>query len=266
MSRIKNRIVEIRIGLAGQKGMAWRDPLFVEFHVEKTTGRSPNKAEVKLYNLSPNSLRQIEQPDQILQILAGQEIPSQIFYGDIPRRGVEHKPTGTDLVTTIKAADGRRIFRDSTFSGSYPPGISRDAILKDIISSGNIPISYQTDLPSKSYPSGWAYAGTWRDALTEILDSDASWSIQHGALQILKINEAPGNALLITSNTGMIGSPNRTDKGVNVKTLLTPALRSGGPIKIESQFLTGDYKITKLVHEGNSRGLIWESQIVGRPI
>jgi hypothetical protein len=79
----------------------------------------------------------------------------------------------------------------------------------------------------------------------------------------------------------MIGSPERTDIGVTVKNLLLPELKLARRIKIES--LTekinignlnfrevppirneGVYRIDKLVHEGDTRGNIWQTTITGR--
>lgn len=79
----------------------------------------------------------------------------------------------------------------------------------------------------------------------------------------------------------MIGSPERTDVGVNVKNLLLPNLRLGRRIKIESisEALNvgnlffrkvppvknqGIYRIDKLIHEGDNRDNTWQTQIFGR--
>lgn len=79
----------------------------------------------------------------------------------------------------------------------------------------------------------------------------------------------------------MIGSPERTDVGVNVKNLLLPELRLGRRIKIESitESLNvgnlffrkvpevknqGVYRIDKLIHNGDTHDNTWETQIFGR--
>jgi hypothetical protein len=79
----------------------------------------------------------------------------------------------------------------------------------------------------------------------------------------------------------MIGSPERSDVGVNVKNLLLPDLKLGRKIKIESvsEKLNignayfrkappirnqGIYRIDKLIHNGDTHSNTWETQINGR--
>lgn len=267
MTTLPQRIVKISVGPAGGQGRQWQNPLFIEFDVIRTTGRNPNKASVNIYNLTSDSRQWLEQPNQVLQILAGEGTPGQIFLGDIEKRGVTTKIQNEDTVITIKAADGRRKWRDSVFSKSYPPNISRDVVLNDVIAAIGLPTGYIATLPAMQFAGGYASSGWARDILTDILYPDAEWSIQDGSLQIILTGQGlPGNAVVINAQTGMIGSPTRTDKGVNVTTTLTRQIAPGGPVRIESRLFTGDLKVTKVQHKGNSKGLVWQTQVTGVPI
>lgn len=267
MTALPERIVKVSVGPAAGVGRSWQNPLFIEFDVIRTTGRNPNKANVNIYNLSDESRQWLEQPNQVVQILAGETIPGQIFLGDIARRGVTTKIAKEDKIIGIKAADGRRKWRDSIFSQSYPPNISRDVILKDVIAAIGLPTGYVATLPAKQFAGGYAAVGWARDILTDILGTDATWSIQDGAIQIvLTGQQLPGNAVVINAQTGMIGSPERTDKGVNVTTILTRQIAPGGGVRIESKIFTGDLKVAKAHHKGNSHGKVWQTQVTGVPI
>lgn len=265
MTAIPERILKVRVGPAGGEGREWTAPLYIEADIERTIGRHPNKATIKLYNLSDESVRWCEQSGQVCQVLAGEELASQAFYGDITARNVITTWAGPTRVTTIRAADGRRVFRDQQFSASYPPATSRDQVLNDLIQAATVPLGFRAELDLVLYANGWAWAGRWRDAMTEILKPDAAWDIQDGALRIMRVGELePGNALVINASTGMIGSPQRTNKGINLETKLVPALRPGVPIRVESREITGEYLVTKLNHKANSKGLVWKTVIAAR--
>ena len=79
----------------------------------------------------------------------------------------------------------------------------------------------------------------------------------------------------------MIGSPERSDVGINVKNLLLPGLKLGRRFEIKSisekinagnLFFRkvpaikngGVYRIDKLVHVGDTHDNMWETRINGR--
>jgi hypothetical protein len=260
MTTIPDRIVEVRIGQSGGAGFSWAGPLFITFDVEPHAGRTPSKGTVVLNNLNNDSVAYIESPNQVIQLLAGETVPNLLFQGDIHPRDSGTKWNGPTRVTTIKAADGRRIFRDTNFTGSYPPNTERDTILPDVIAAMGVKSGYIVTLPPKQYPAGWVWAGRGARALDDLLGPDATWSIQNGALQILLTGEPlPGNAVVISAATGMIGSPERTKNGANFRHRLDPRIRPGGPVRIESREFTGDCRVTKARHLGDSWGQRWET-------
>ena len=267
MTQLGERIVEIRVGPSGSPGRSWKNPAYIEFEIERTAGRSPNKATARIYNLSDQSRQWLEQSDQQLQILAGERIPGQLFFGDIARRGVTTKIQNENTIHEIKAADGRRRWRDSIFSKAYPPNIARSTILRDVLAASGLPSGYIAELPPRQYPNGYAITEWVRDVLDDLLIPDAEWSIQDGAIQITLIGQKlPGNTVVIKASTGMIGSPERTDKGINVKTILTREIIPSKGVRVESRVFTGDLRVTKVNHRGNSEGQQWETQVVGVPI
>ena len=59
----------------------------------------------------------------------------------------------------------------------------------------------------------------------------------------------------------MIGSPKKDKDGVTVSCCLNALLRIYDPIRIESEFLTGDFKILLLKHSGDTNGNEWSTEI-----
>ncbi len=261
MSRIPQRIVETRIGLPGAPGLAFRD-LFQDVTIKRGNGGTPNKATISISNISQGTLALLELPGQVVQVLAGLDIPTPIFTGDIGSRGLISKITGPDRVTRIEAADGKRVYRRARFSRSYPANTTRDVILPDLLASFALPVGPVPPLPPVSYPAGYAFGGTSRSALTELLDGDAIWSIQDGAIHLaLNGQPAPGNALLITPATGMRGTPERTKRGLKVSIPLANQARINQPVVVQSAEVTGEYRAVSVEHRFDNRAGPWDTNL-----
>lgn len=263
---IPERIIEVRIGPPGGQGRLFRSPFHIEAEIELTSGRKPNKATVKLYNISKDSVAYVGQTGNVVQVSAGVGVVAQIFHGDVTTRLVSTVEKDGNRVTTIKAGDGQRRWREADVSLSYPPGIERGVVLGEVLAGMSLPTGYVAQLPAKTYANGWAFVGRARDALDDLLDGQASWSIQDGAVQILLDGErVPGNALVVSAATGLIGSPERADKGVKFSFGLNSMLRPGRGVLVQSKWYQGELKLTK-VHHKASVTEHWQSDCMGVPI
>ncbi len=261
MSRIPQRIVEVRIGLPGAVALAFRD-LFIDATIKRGNGGTPNKATINISNISQGTLALLEQPGLVVQVLAGLDIPTPIFTGDIGSRGMISKITGPVRVTRIEAADGRRIYKRARFSRSYPAQTTRDVILPDLLASFAIPVGPLPPLPPVSYPAGYAFGGNARAALTELLDGDAIWSIQDGAMHLALAGQPmPGNALLITPATGMRGTPERTKRGLKVSIPVANQARINQPVVVQSAEVTGEYRAVSVEHRFDNRAGPWDTNL-----
>jgi len=265
---IPDRIAEIRVGLSGAAARRWDAPVHLEAEVQLTAGSRPDTATARLWGLSPTSLQWLEQSGLVMEILSGETVAGTLFRGEVITRGVRTRIEGAEQVTEIRAADGHRIYRDATSTRSYSAGTTREQVLTDLMADAGLKRGYIAPLTPRVYPAGTAWCGRVREILDEILAPDgASWLIRDGALHVLAQGQvAPGNAPLITPYSGLIGSPERTDKGVRIKALLLPSLRPGGAVQVESRMVAGQYRVTKITHRIGSRGMPWETEIVGVPL
>lgn len=79
------------------------------------------------------------------------------------------------------------------------------------------------------------------------------WSIQDETLQIIPKTESSSNVIIeLDSNTGLVGSPSKTAKGVEFTSLIQPKIRPGVKVKIKSKILEGIFKVRKVTHDGDS--------------
>ena len=131
--------------------------------------------------------------------------------------------------------------------------------------------------------------GMSRDYLRQSVDSaNASWSIQDGQAQVITTTQIlPGPAVVLSSQTGLIGVPEQTTDGLSARCLLNPNLKIGSAVQIsQADILTappadgtntntptppglatdGFYRLFTVDHFGDSRGNDWYSDFVALAI
>ena len=166
---IPSRVSEVLIGPPGGTGLKFTQ----EDHsaaVRSYRGSKPNEGSVTIHNLSEETIAQLEAPNQVLQLKAGETFAGDLFIGSIARRGVVTKNDLPERTTTITAKDGRRVYRDTQVSTSYPPNTPVAGVVQDLFglaAAQGIAIGTGSVYPTDSFPAGWAHNGLWRQALTE---------------------------------------------------------------------------------------------------
>jgi hypothetical protein len=262
--------MEVRVGPVGGTSLVWRD-LHMEAEIEIDRGSKPNKSKVKIWNLSAASRAFCESSGQVIQVLAGDGVPSQLCLMDIVARQVSTARSGPDVVTTIEARDGLRRWHESIFARSYPQGTARSVILADILAELRLPIGYQSpSIAPFVYSGGYSFVGKAVDALAEVMAMDlSSWTIQAGAIYLFALHD-PGmpGAPLLSEETGLMESPVRKDKGaIECKARLQPAFsRAGMGMTIKSRWINGVFKVAKVRHHCTSDGQTWETSITADPV
>jgi hypothetical protein len=262
---IQPRIVQAKVGVAGATGLFFTEE-DMEGSIKSYKGSKPNEATITIHNLSEAKIAQLEAPNQVLHILAGETVPGSLFIGDIAKRGVVTKNSLPNRQTTITAKDGRRTYRDLNVSRAYPPNTPIANVVNDLATLATLPPNSLALSPSNvtvpgAFPAGWSFQGKWRQALAEILlPLGFYYSIQGKVLYILsEASTAPGNVPLISPATGLDGSPTRTDKGCNFKSKLNPEIVAGRGVQVTSQFFNGLYRAVNVDHQFSRRGTKWDT-------
>lgn len=261
MITIPPRIVRTTIGPAGGAGYRFEDE-HQEFTVKGFRSSKPNECTVKIENLSKATIGFLEQKDLVLMLEAGETVPGALFRGSVQPRGVTTDNSLPKRVTEIKAVDGRRLWRDAKAAVSYPPGIAVAGVVQDLLKIATLQgfaVAPGNVYPTDAFPAGYYYVGRWRDALTEILwPRGYVWTIQDRTIYVgLQTALNPGTVPLISPTTGLIGSPKRTAKGVDFECKLDPRVRPGWGVQLQSDFVTGLFRVVVREHEGDNRGIKW---------
>lgn len=268
MGLLWNRQVSVTFGPKGETGIKISG-LRVVFDVEKTSSPNPNNAKIQIYNLNETSkglLKTNEDSSIILEVGYG-EVLEQLFVGDIQRSFTQR--SGSDFITTIEADDGGKALSESRLDKSYASGVKLKSVVDDALQSmkdaGQIIIGSISNIKDEIAQNGITVSGLSKKIISEIADKQGlEFSIQDNEAQILDPATDTGEvAILLTPNTGLIGSPNagisgENTEGVEFKALIqTTKFRPGRPVKIESKDFKGIIRMNKAKFNGDTDSPSW---------
>lgn len=265
----------------------------IRFAVRRGDLKTPNSADIRVYNLSENTVQRVQKEFTRVVLLAGYAGNyGVIFDGTIKqvRRGRESQ---TDTYLDITAADGDSAYNFAVMNVTLAAGSTANDHLEQVLSSmksRGITMGEAPELSATRLPRGKVFYGMARDFLDVIgKTQDVSWSIQDGELTLIpNTSYLPGEAVVVTSATGMIGLPVQTQNGITVQTLLNPGIRIGKRIKIDNSSIQryryglsvenqpsngmvhstayladdGFYRSIVVDHYGDTRGNEWYTSII----
>lgn len=266
------------------------------FFIRRGDIQTPNTADIRVYNLAPNTTQRVQKEFTRVVLQAGYDGNfGLIFDGTIKqvRRGRE---SPTDTYLDITAADGDRAYNFSVSAislaaGQTAPRAVAEHIIKGMAAHGCQEGYIPETLPDQPLPRGKVIYGMSRDALRILAENtDTSWSIQDGKVDFIPLTGAKPSADIpvVTSATGMIGLPEQTQNGIRVRTLLNPNIKIGQVIKIDNESIQrmrfglgvdsqvqnqlnslaaktdddGYYYVMIAEHSGDTRGNDWYTDII----
>ena len=225
----------------------------IKFSCEKSNESNPNKAQVEIYNLSESTRSMMELKGAKFQLQAGYDGNLEsFFFGDITK--VVHKIDGLDVISTLEVRDGDNKHRNAFINKGYPPNTTVAQVFQDLTQSFKPLGVVMVGVPKGKFGNGYTASGLSREVMNTLCKQhDLEWSFQHEVLQIVpKKGFLLNLPVVVSPATGLIGSPEKTEKGIQFKTLLNSKLVPGTRIKLESRLINGIYKIRKVSHEGDS--------------
>lgn len=271
-------------GKPGTKGLEIGYPLRVTFEIEKDAAEEPNGATLRFYNLSPATRKVFETPDTFVAFYAGyeQEHGALLLAAGNVVEGVTsfERP---NVVTEVVLSDGYVNLRDSAVSVGYGPGVTSGAILDDLSRQMGLKLNAPADMRSRSWAHGFSHYGAAHVALHKVVQAAGlEWSIQDGVLQVIdRKGVTARRAVVLASDSGLVGTPKRTRSGAAVKatvkdqktgenktiasnaqqvdgweveSLLLPGINPGDAVKIESRTVADFFRVDSLSHSGDSEG------------
>lgn len=282
------RTVTLLVSRTNGKGLDLSN-LRIKFMVKRSDTMTPNMADIRVYNVDPDTAILIRKEFTKVVLQAGYASNfGVIFQGNI-KQILIGRESGTETYIDIVAGDGDRAYNFAIVNSSLAAGSGQTDQVKAAVSSMNakgVSAGHLGDFPTNQLPRGKVMYGNARDYLRDAAQTTGKvWSIQDEKVTFVgKKTYLPGTAVVLTSKTGMIGAPEQTNEGVNVKCLLNPNIRIATRVKLDNASiqrfkinlsipnsaanipapLTADgvYYVLVVAHSGDTRGTDWYSSLI----
>jgi hypothetical protein len=275
----------------------------VVFSVKRGDFQTPNSLDARVFNLSDKTAKLISGTEFTQVMLsAGYQFPGEtgnvgvLFRGTI-KQFRQGRINQKDSYVDITAADGDEAYNFAPIFVSIPGGNNQGQIAQQIQSAlaaqginQKITMGYMPNLPPNNLVRGKVLYGMARDEARDFAWANScKWSIQDGAFTLIPYTSyiAGGAVPLISVATGLLGVPEQTQAGINIKTLLNPNIKIGQLIQLDSQInqfrlgldlpsqatnpllatstvtnQQGLYYVMVANHVGDTRGQDWYSDLV----
>lgn len=241
-------------------------PFTCNFSVSMGLWNASNTISISFYNLSPELQAKLwkDRGDYSrfvrMEFSAGYaDNTPLIFKGEFMYCYTE-KPSGsTDYITTTQAQSSLDFYADTFVNYTFFEGTDLKNIIATLTSESKN--TFTGFISPKIPPTKRArtFIGQPYDLLKREY-SGYQIFIDNEELNILDENEViPGEIQVITAESGLLGSPRRSDELVEVTTLFEPGLKAGQAIQILSDSLpqfNQYYKIQSVKHQGVISGSV----------
>lgn len=233
------------------------ETLDLEFVVPFDDDMEPNEAEIIVYNLSDNTIKQLKKGAAISINAGYQDDTGEVFKGYISR--VVTKYDGADKVTTVNAMDDVRTH--SVESLAYDEGVSASFILRDLLGRTGIPVAVFNIRRDYTYKDSQTVDGDLMQNIKKYARvCGISVYVHKGKIYARHIKEGDNLNFTVSSETGMIGSPSPyteqitaetytdTIDGYEVEMLLQHRVSTAAIVKLNSLSASGTYRVCSGEH------------------
>lgn len=280
--------------------------LRIKFNVKHSDTATPNMADIRVYNVSAETalsmLFNLSPPsgtinNAIVQnrgtvVLQAGYVGGNagvIFRGNI-KQIIIGRESATDTFVDIVAGDGHTAYAFSIVSSTIAAGSTQSDQINaaaTAMSKHGVTLGHVAGVPTNRLPRGKVMYGNARNYMRNVGQNiGQTWSIQNEKITFVpRTSYLPGTVISLTDKTGLIGTPQQTNEGVNLKCLLNPFIQVGGRINIADATVQnlkinlaqnnsaasipypltadGTYYVLVAEHSGDTRGVDWYTTIVG---
>lgn len=234
-------------------------PFTLKFNVIRNTLADANTAQFQIYNLSLDRRTRLRKDLDdynanrpiLFQAGYGQQLTTA-FTGNISK-GFSVRE-GVDFITTLECYDGGFALVNSTLDQAFPKGTPQRSIIRAAIAAmqnDGVKPGAIGDFPG-SILRGNVVSGNVSKTLQEL--TGRAFFIDNGKANCLKDNEClAGEPRLVNSASGLLATPTREFRFVNVEMLFEPQIVVGQRIRLESTTdpsFNAIYKVHSVSHQG----------------
>lgn len=252
---------------------------------------TPNSLYVRVYNPSKQTIAQLRLPEfNTVSLNAGyQNGPYGLVFSGTVIQYKSGRESQTDTYLDIIAADADLGMNWATVNVTLAPGATQEdqatallaAYAKQGVSKGSLP-----PFTGPALPRGKVLFGLAREGFRDLaISAEARSSVNRGNANVIPLSSyIQAEAVVLNSESGLIGFPKQTADGIEAVCLLNPNIEIGQPVKINNAdiqqaelgtaisaqtqnaslpFVSADglYRVLVAEHEGDTRGQPWYSHL-----
>ena len=260
-----DRVVSVQVGTR------LIEDLRMTFKVKKKIKKSLNELDLRIYNLSEISRKELQTNNEYVLLLAGYPNNVEvIFSGDAMQ--ITHYKDGSDWISHIEASDGIRKKRSKRVSKSFGKGAKASDVAIELAKATDFGIGNAiTELRKGNvrnalteFAHGYVAVGNASEQFDKIVRTMGyDWSIQDDSIQVVSSQGVVGDEIvLLTPETGLIGSPEVGDEGyVRATSLIQQRLLPGKAVHLISEQFDGIYRIEEVEFDGDTHNNNWYANL-----
>lgn len=216
--------------------------MHIRFQTSQQDEESPSNCAIRVYNLSDATILKVRKEYARVVLQAGYEGGAfgVIFDGTIKQFRTGKEPDNLNTYLDILAADGDIAYNFAVVNASLRAGSDTGEKVATIIAAmkplGVVPGNLVFPSTGGTLPRGKVLFGMAKALLRSQTQSiGATWSIQDGKVNVTPLTGyLPGDAVVLSAATGLIGRPEQTADGIRCRCLLNPKIQVGGLVKIDN--------------------------------
>lgn len=263
--------------------------LRIKFSVKRSDTMTPNVADIRVYNIEEQTALRIRKEFTKVILQAGYEGNFGVIFQGNVKQVIIGRESATDTFIDIIAGDGDRAYNFAIVKTTIKKGSTQTDQINAAVtamSDKGVTQGHISEMPASQLPRGKVMYGNARNYLRDVAQtSSSSWSIQDEKVTfVANKGYLPGERVVLTSKTGMIGTPQQTNEGVNIKCLLNPNIRIASRVQIDNKSIQqfkinlsvpnsaanipapltfdGTYYVLVVEHVGDTRGIEWYSNLI----
>lgn len=236
--------------------------LHVRFATRQADIQTPATLYARIYNMSEPTVSTIQKEYTQVVLQAGYDDPSDfgiIFKGTIKQVKVGRE-TNTDSYLELYCANNDQAYNFAVVNSNLAAGATPEdqivAILKELKVFG-ITNALQAGLGTDGLPRGKVFYGNAKDLLRDICrTANCSYVMVGNRIQIIPNTPQAlaGTAVVLTSQTGLVGTPEQTESGVRGRCLMNPNIKPGRLLNINNASINQTVKLAGNDSPGSGKG------------
>ncbi|WP_332649655.1 phage protein [Lysinibacillus sp. 54212] len=261
MVKLFGRVLEI---VSGNVKIT-NENLDIEFEVPFDDDLTPNLSEVRVFNLSQNTINNLKVGQQLTLNGGYKGDKGVLLKGRITN--VKTPKIGTDRLTVIKVLDSVPYNAKKKLTKTWKNGIKANALLNDLAKAAGLKIAVIKLSKNVTYEKGYSIDGNVIEEIQNIAkDCGVSAYISRGNIYIRSLKEGDNHNFILNKTTGLVGSPEYFEeemdgmdgkvsvRGYKIKSLLQHRMNTASIINLEAVGIKAKLRVRKGKHHGKVYG------------